>query len=123
MRSTGRRQDLVLSGPGALRLRSAVAAKGQDIFNDPAKGKCFGCHLNAGASVDGIHNANFDTGVANLPSQPADLLDPDQPNPPDGGFGTAPGPVWLREWHIQYDSTRRGGRHPSLLPQQRDQDD
>ena len=91
MRSTGRREDLVLTGPGALRLRSAVAATGQDIFNDPARGKCFGCHLNAGASVDGIHNANFDTGVANLRSQPADLLVPVQPNPPDGGFGSAPG--------------------------------
>jgi len=90
-RSLGRRQDLVLTGPGALRLRSAVAAKGQDLFNDPTKGKCFGCHLNAGASVDGIHNANFNTGVENLRSQPADLLVPAQLNPPDGGFGTAIG--------------------------------
>ncbi len=87
MKSTGRRQDLVLTGPGALSLRSAVAAEGQDIFNDGARGKCFSCHLNAGASVNGTHNGNFNTGVAKLPSQPADLMN--QPNPPDGGFGRA----------------------------------
>ena len=89
MKSTGRRQDLVLTGPGALRLRSAVAAEGQLIVNDPQRGKCFSCHLNAGASVNGTHNGNFNTGVSNLPSQPADLMK--QPNPPDGGFGRAPG--------------------------------
>ena len=38
-----------------------------------------------------MRNANFDTGVAHLQSLPANLLEPAQLNPPDGGFGSAPG--------------------------------
>jgi hypothetical protein len=38
-----------------------------------------------------VHNANFDTGVVHLRSLPADLMDPPQPNPPDGGFGATVG--------------------------------
>jgi len=71
-------------------------------------GKCLFCHFNAGAGdfVEAVlvggsspdpglatnvnTNANFDTGVEDLPSQPADLLVPLSQNPPDGGFGTAP---------------------------------
>jgi len=87
MLSLGRQQELILTGPGALSLRSQVAATGQEIFNDPKKGKCFACHLNAGASVDGVHNANFDTAIEGLPSQPARLVDPSIPR--DGGFGTS----------------------------------
>jgi hypothetical protein len=37
-------------------------------------------------------NANFNTNVEQLPSQPADLVVPAQPNPPDGGFGTGAPP-------------------------------
>jgi hypothetical protein len=37
--------------------------------------------------VDGVHNANFDTAVEGLPSQPARLVDPSIPR--DGGFGTS----------------------------------
>jgi hypothetical protein len=99
-KSTGRRADLVLSGTGALRLKSEVAALGQRIFNNPSPllglpsdptigaGSCFVCHLNAGASdfFFAGQNANFNTNVEGLPAQPADLVG--QPNPQDGGFGT-----------------------------------
>ena len=110
-KSLGRRQDLVLSGPGALSLKNEVARRGQEIFMNPGNvpglfvgsnagaGKCFLCHANAGAGDTVVQivlntptadtNANFNTGVENLPSQPADLVVPAQPNPPDGGFGQA----------------------------------
>lgn len=97
-KSTGRRQDLVLQGPGALSLKSEIAKKGMEIFNNGGSvlggsnegaGKCFFCHLNAGASDFFFpgQNANFNTNVEQLPSQPADLVTPAQLNPPDGGFG------------------------------------
>jgi hypothetical protein len=97
-KSTGRRQDLVLQGPGALSLKSEIAKKGQEIFNNGGSvlggsnegaGKCFFCHLNAGASDFFFpgQNANFNTNVEQLPSQPADLVTPLQLNPADGGFG------------------------------------
>lgn len=97
-KSTGRRQDLVLQGPGALSLKSEIAKKGMEIFNnggsvlggsDEGAGKCFFCHLNAGASDFFFpgQNANFNTNVEQLPSQPADLVLPAQLNPADGGFG------------------------------------
>lgn len=102
-RSTGRRQDLVLTGPGALSLKGEVPREGQRIFNNGGSvvgqsnagaGKCFFCHLNAGASDFFFpgQNANFNTNVEQLPSQPADLVTPPQPNPPDGGFGSGPPP-------------------------------
>lgn len=52
-------------------------------------GKCFFCHVNAGASDFFFpgQNANFNTNVEGLPSQPADLVTPAQLNPQDGGFG------------------------------------
>lgn len=104
-KSLGRRADLVLTGSGALSLKSEVAARGQLIFNNPGPpgfpgfpdltingvgaGKCFFCHLNAGASDFFFpgQNANFNTNVEGLPSKPADLVVPAQLNPPDGGFG------------------------------------
>lgn len=97
-KSTGRRQDLILTGPGALSLKNEIAAKGQQIFNNGGSvlggsnegaGKCFFCHLNAGASDFFFpgQNANFNTNVEQLPSQPADLVLPAQLNPADGGFG------------------------------------
>ena len=57
-----------------------------------AAGKCVNCHNNAGATVNFIPgtpgaNFNFDTGVEDLPDQPADLIDPGN-NPPDDGFGS-----------------------------------
>lgn len=97
-KSTGRREDLVLQGPGALSLKNETARKGMEIFNNGGSvlggsnegaGKCFFCHLNAGASDFFFpgQNANFNTNVEQLPSQPADLVTPAQLNPPDGGFG------------------------------------
>jgi hypothetical protein len=97
-KSTGRQQDLVLQGPGALSLKNETARKGMEIFNNGGSvlggsnegaGKCFFCHLNAGASDFFFpgQNANFNTNVEQLPSQPADLVTPAQLNPPDGGFG------------------------------------
>lgn len=100
MKSAGRQADLVLSGPGALSLKSERAKLGQAIFlnggsvldpnaSNAGAGKCFFCHLNAGASDFFFpgQNANFNTNVEQLPNQPADLVTPAQLNPADGGFG------------------------------------
>ena len=97
-KSTGRREDLILQGSGALSLKSEIARKGMEIFNNGGSvlggsnegaGKCFFCHLNAGASDFFFpgQNANFNTNVEQLPSQPADLVLPAQLVPADGGFG------------------------------------
>lgn len=86
--SLGRQQELSLPLP----LKGSVAARGQEIFNDLASGKCAACHVNAGANANpalfndpDIGNQNFASGVEDLPDQPADLLG--QKNPPDDGFG------------------------------------
>ncbi|NIR49419.1 hypothetical protein GWO43_13010 [candidate division KSB1 bacterium] len=87
MLSLGRQEDLVLP----LALKGTVASRGQDIFNDPTSGKCFACHVNAGANADptifgpDAGNMNFNTGVEELPDQPADLTG--ELVPPDDGFG------------------------------------
>jgi hypothetical protein len=94
-KSTGRKIDPDLS---VLQLKGAIPKRGQAIFlnggsvvgqSDEGAGKCFFCHLNAGASDFFFpgKNANFNTNVEQLPDQPADLIQPPQPNPPDGGFG------------------------------------
>ena len=86
--SLGRQEDLTLPLP----LKGLVAARGQEIFNDPTLGKCFACHSNAGANGDpnvfgpNAGNLNFNTGVVDLPDQPADLTG--ELVPPDDGFGT-----------------------------------
>lgn len=83
----GRQEELTLP----LRLRGAVALRGQAIFNSGTEGKCSACHFNAGATGDPrifgptAGNLNFDTGVENLPDQPADLLG--EKNPSDDGLG------------------------------------
>ena len=88
MLSLGRQEDLELP----LGLRGVVALRGQEIFLDNALGKCNACHLNAGANADprifgdGAGNLSFNTGVEDLPDQPADLTD--ELVPPDDGFGT-----------------------------------
>ena len=84
--SLGRQKDLVLP----LTLKGTVAKLGQDVFLSPVSGKCFACHSNAGANGDptifgAAGNLNFDTGVEDLPDQPADLTD--EKMPPDDGFG------------------------------------
>jgi mono/diheme cytochrome c family protein len=86
MLSLGRQEDLVLP----LDFRSVVVARGQEIFRDNTLGKCNACHFNAGANGDpaifgAAGNLNFDTGVEDLPDQPADLTG--EPVPPDDGFG------------------------------------
>jgi len=83
--SLGRQQDLTLPLP----LKGIVAKRGQEIFLDNNLGKCNLCHSNAGATANfgggNIGNANFNTGVEDLPDQPADLSG--EKNPPDDGFG------------------------------------
>ena len=88
--SLGRQQELSLP----LALKGTVAKRGQAIFLDNTLGKCNACHFNAGANVDPslfgplgmVGNLNFNTGVENLPDQPADLTG--EKVPPDDGFGT-----------------------------------
>ena len=85
--SLGRRADLELPLP----LRGLVASRGQEIFLDNNLGKCNACHFNAGANADpqifgpGAGNRNFDTGIEDLPDQPANLSG--ELVPPDDGFG------------------------------------
>ena len=85
--SLGRQQEISLPLP----LKGTVASRGQEIFLDNTLGKCNACHLNAGANANpaifgaGAGNLNFNTGVENLPDQPADLSG--ELNPPDDGFG------------------------------------
>ncbi len=86
MLSLGRQQDPILPLP----LKGTVARRGQEIFLDNALGKCNLCHVNAGATADfgggNIGNANFNTGVEDLPDQPPDLTG--ELVPPDDGLGT-----------------------------------
>lgn len=95
-KSLGRRADLDLAAMQP-KIKNEVARRGLVIFNsggsvvgqpNEGAGKCFFCHLNAGGSDFFFpgQNANFNTNVEGLPSQPADLV-PGQLNPQDGGFG------------------------------------
>ena len=88
--SLGRQQELQLPLP----LKGTVAKRGQELFMDDSVGKCNICHFNAGANLNpnttilGVNqgNGNFNTGVEELPDQPADLTG--ELVPPDDGFGT-----------------------------------
>ena len=93
--SLGRDQDLSLP----LTLKGTVARRGQEIFLDNSLGKCNLCHANAGATAnfgDSLGNANFNTGVEDLPDQPAQLTGEKVPRddglgtPGDGTFNTPP---------------------------------
>jgi cytochrome c553 len=94
--SLGRQQELTLPLP----LKGTVARRGQEIFLDNSLGKCNRCHSNAGATANfgggNIGNANFNTGVENLPDQPARLTGEKVPRddglgaPGDGTFNTPP---------------------------------
>lgn len=93
--SSGTGTELVFSDP--------VVERGKAIFNATdtqegtvAAGKCTLCHLNAGANIDGDFfgavipglmggNANFGTGINDLPDLAADIIDKPN-NPRDGGF-------------------------------------
>ena len=85
--SLGRQEDLALPLP----LKGVVAGRGQAIFLDNALGKCNACHFNAGANGNpaifgaDAGNLNFNTGVEDLPDQPADLTG--ERVPPDDGLG------------------------------------
>ncbi len=85
--SLGRQADITLPLP----LKGTVPRRGQEIFNDRTLGKCSICHFNAGANGDPSvfgaagDNRNFNTGVEDLPDQPARLTD--ELVPPDDGFG------------------------------------
>src|SRR5205814_7410696 len=85
--SLGRQQDLALP----LRLKGTVPKRGQEIFLDNKLGKCNICHVNAGATANfpgrgPLGNANFNTGVEDLPDQPARLTGKRVPR--DDGFRT-----------------------------------
>jgi hypothetical protein len=84
--SLGRQDELALP----LKLKAEIPRRGQEIFLDNALGKCNLCHGNAGANANipgaNLGNANFDTGVEDLPDQPPDLTK--AKNPPDDGFDT-----------------------------------
>lgn len=84
--SLGRQSDLQLP----LRLKGTVEKRGQEIFLDDTLGKCNICHTNAGANAvlngQSLGNANFNTGVEDLPDQPARLTGERVPR--DDGFGT-----------------------------------
>ncbi len=69
----------------SIMFTNPVVAFGRDTFDSTSTGKCSLCHSDAGATVGGL-NFNFDTGVEDLPAQPADLIDPAN-NPADDGFG------------------------------------
>jgi len=94
--SLGRQQDLTLPLP----LKSVVALRGQELFLDDKVGKCNLCHANAGANARlggaSLGNANFNTGVEDLPDQPARLSKEYVPaddgfgNPGDGTFNIPP---------------------------------
>ena len=90
--SLGRQADLALPLP----LRGTVAKRGQEIFLNNGLGKCNICHGNAGANLAVGNNANFNTGVEDLPDQPARLTGEKVPRddgfgrPGDGTFNTPP---------------------------------
>ncbi|HXF46399.1 MAG TPA: hypothetical protein VNK91_09810, partial [Burkholderiaceae bacterium] len=92
--SLGRQAELKLPLP----LKGEVARRGQALFLDNKVGKCNFCHANAGANANfgggDLGNQNFDTGVENLPDQPARLTKERVPrddgfrSPGDGTFNT-----------------------------------
>ncbi len=90
--SLGRQADLALPLP----LRGTVAKRGQEIFLNDGLGKCNTCHRNAGANRADGNNANFNTGVEDLPDLPARLTGEKVPRddgfgrPGDGTFNTPP---------------------------------
>jgi mono/diheme cytochrome c family protein len=85
--SLGRQEDLHLPLP----LKGLEPSRGQEIFLDNDLGKCNICHFNAGANGNpaifgpDAGNLSFNTGVEDLPDQPADLTG--ELVPPDDGFG------------------------------------
>ncbi|NIO10213.1 MAG: hypothetical protein GTO40_20285 [Deltaproteobacteria bacterium] len=99
--SLGRSDEIDLS---SMSFRSPIVERGKEIFNtsntaDGVAGKCALCHENAGANNATGTNFNFNTGVEDLPDQPADLITEQvmdlnlAQNPPDNGFGLPGNPA------------------------------
>ncbi len=94
--SLGRQADLSLPLPH----KGTLPKRGQQIFLDGSLGKCNICHRNAGANAtlgpNDAGNANFNTGVEDLPDKPGDLTGQNVPRddgfgiPGDGTFNTPP---------------------------------
>ncbi len=85
MLSLGRSQDYDLD---KFVFSSPVVQRGRELFHskDLGTAQCKGCHFNAGAnSSTTFQNGNRDTGVENMPENPARLTW--KPTPVDGGFG------------------------------------
>lgn len=85
MLSLGRAQDYDLD---KFVFSSPVVQRGRELFHskDLGTAQCKGCHFNAGAnSSTTFQNGNRDTGVENMPENPARLTW--KPTPVDGGFG------------------------------------
>lgn len=85
--SLGRQEELTLPLP----LKATIAKRGQELFLDNNIGKCNICHRNAGASTfiapaTDLGNANFNTGVEDLPDIPQRLTK--ERIPRDDGSGT-----------------------------------
>lgn len=85
MLSLGRAQDPDLD---KLYFSSPVVQRGRELMHSKDQGtaQCKGCHFNGSAnSFTTFQNGNRDTGVENMPENPARLTW--QPMPVDGGFG------------------------------------
>ena len=83
-------RDMELDNLSSFELKDERADFGRQRFMNSS---CNGCHLNAGATVGGNFNANFNTGVELIGSGPGfgvnheDLVDPAN-NPFDDGLGS-----------------------------------
>lgn len=85
MLSLGRVQDFDLD---KMYFSSPVVQRGRELMHSKDQGtaQCKGCHFNGSAdSFTTFQNGNRDTGVENMPENPARLTW--QPMPVDGGFG------------------------------------
>ncbi|MFU8788274.1 MAG: hypothetical protein ACNA7G_04540 [Methylobacter sp.] len=85
MLSLGRLVDPDLDN---MNFSSTIVQRGRDLFHskEMGTGQCKGCHFNAGAnSSTTFANGNRDTGVENMPDDPARLVW--SPAQVDGGFG------------------------------------
>ena len=90
----GRQTDLDLA---SMVFRSPIVTRGQVVYmtgdtagDTVAAGKCNRCHFNGGSNVTvESQNRNFDVGIEQLPSHPANLIQPGS-MPFDAGFGREP---------------------------------
>ncbi|GAB4261818.1 MAG: hypothetical protein Kow0065_12420 [Methylomicrobium sp.] len=85
MLSLGRAADPDLD---SMYFSSPIVQRGRELFHskEMGTGQCKGCHFNAGAnSSTTLANGNRDTGVENMPDDPARLVW--SPAAVDGGFG------------------------------------